>query len=224
MGFFDFDYIARMVDLLPPDKRYTRMVKWVYNLVTPLETDHFRVFSDYKTGNDTYPVYFFSALYGKGDIVRYGEALYISLISSNFYPPTETTAWSLYSPSFIGTDERLMFNHLTLVLEWALNRRFETTFRQPELISDIYIVTNTPAYGPFIVAGSEAISSISYRTDSSDYIIDGYSFAAFYNFSIYMPVAVYDAQGPDAQTRESSIRKYVDKYNTIGLTYNIITY
>lgn len=77
MGFFDFDYIARTVDLLPPDKRYTRMVKWLYNLITPLETDHARIFDDYKTGNDTYPVYFFSALYYKGAIVQYGEALYV---------------------------------------------------------------------------------------------------------------------------------------------------
>jgi hypothetical protein len=224
MGFFDYDYIARTVDLLPPDKRYTRMVKWLYNLVTPLETDHARIFDDYKTGNDTYPVYFFSALYGKGAIVRYGEGLYISLINSNYFPPTEPTAWSVYSPSFIGVDERLKYTHEKIILEYALNRRYETTFRQPPDLPDIFIETNTPPYGPFIVGGTEVISSISYRLESTDYIIDGYSFAAFYSYTIYMPVAVFEAQGTNDVLREKTIREFVDKYNTIGLTYNIQTY
>lgn len=208
--------------MLPPDKRGTKFVKWVYALVKPVFYNNYKLFTDYKVG-DSYPNYA-AGSYSKFQRVIYGQLVYESLADSNTALPTDTDFWRVYQTSFIGVDERVMYNHIKLTLEWALNKRFGTTFRQPPLVSDIYITTNVIPNPPFLIGGIEENSSISYADGSEEFIINSYSFTGYYNYSINVPVAVWTALSSVSSARDTIIRNFVDLYNTAGITYNIITY
>jgi hypothetical protein len=222
MSIYQINFLQKAIELLPPDKRPNTFVKWIYSLLKPSEYNDARIFTDYKVGA-VYPVYI-AATYSKFQRVIFGQSVYESIIDSNTTAPPNATGWRVYQDSFIGVDERLTYNHQKISLEWGLNKRFGTTFRQPNLVSDIYITTNVVVNPPFIVGGDEPISSVTYRTNSTEFIINNYSFGNFFNFTIYVPVAVFNALSSNASAREPIIRNFVDRYNSAGITYNVVTY
>ena len=222
MSIYNFSYTQKILELLPPDKRGAAMVAWLYDLLAPVGHDYYDVFVDYKTGSN-YDLWV-AGSYPLKAKVQYGQSVYESIIDSNTLEPTNTAGWRLYQEYFIGVDERILYNHGKLILEYALNKRFSTSFRQPPLISDIYIETNEPPYSVFVVGQIEEESSISYYNTSTEYIINDYNFNTFYNFTVYVPLAVYDAVSADPAAREKIFRVFIDKYNTAGLLYNIVTY
>lgn len=219
MGFFDINYNQKAIELLPPDKRQPMFVAWMKALLSQVQYDRDVVLGDYKIGSN-YSLWS-AGTYAKGDRVIYGESVYEVIATTTTATPTNTTDWRVYLDDFVGVDERVLYNSAKLVLEYALNRRFQTTFNQPPTLSDIYIITNVPNIGGFAVGNSTSVSSIIYSDNSSDPLINAQSFTAFYNFTIKIPTAVYSALGGGA---DDIIRKFVDKYNTIGLNYNIETY
>jgi len=112
-----------------------------------------------------------------------------------------------------------------LNLEFALNTWFDTVFRQPPAVSDIYLVTNAIAVSPvFRVGASELESTSVYSNISTELVINDYTFTDEYNLSIMVPVAVYNALGSTNDIRDSIIRNFADKYVNAGITYDIITY
>jgi len=222
MSIYDLNWKQKVIELLPPDKRFTKFVAWLLNLVKPAEYNNNRIFFDYKIGA-VYPNYA-AGTYNKFDRVKYGQTIYESLQNSNTTAPPNALFWRVYQQNFIGVDERITYNHQKLTLEWALNKRFGTTFRQPPLISDIYINTNVIANPPFVVGGDEPISSTIYGVTGTEFIINSYTFLNFFNFTIYIPVAVWTALSADTAARDVIVRQFTDLYNTAGLTYNIITY
>jgi hypothetical protein len=217
---YNIDFSKKAVEFLPPDKRMPSMVSMIRQWFKQLQWNRLKVFQDYKQGASGYPTYT-AGTYNQYDRVIYGQSVYESLINSNTDLPTVATSWTVYQANFIGVDERILYNHQKLVLEYALNERFGTAFRQPPSTSDIYITNNTPAVAPFIVGINELESSDVFLQTSSDFIIDSYSFGTFNNFTINVPSATYTALGSAA---ESIIRGFVDLYNTIGLFYNINVY
>jgi hypothetical protein len=219
MGIFDITLSVKAIELLPPDKRSSTIVAWIKQLYKPLQQSHYALFVSYKTGS-TAPQWT-AGTYAYRERVIYGQTVYESLTDGNTAIPTDTNYWRVYQDSFIGVDERLTYNHQKLVLQYALNTRFGTTFNQPPTLSDIYITTNAPGAGVFVVGASEGESSTVYADVSSEYVINSYSFSNFYNFTINVPVAVYTALGSAA---DSVIRGFVDRYNSAGVTYNIVTY
>jgi hypothetical protein len=224
MSIYQLNFNQKAVELLPPDKRRTKFVKWVQSLLSQNTWLHTKIFVDYKTGA-TYPNYSAFTTYNTGNRVIYGQSVYESIADGNTALPTDVTKWRVYQPFFIGTDERIMYNHIKLVLEYALNRRFQTVFRQPPLISDIYITTNIRTTNPFIVGIDESESSVVFYDTSSEFIVNSYAFgAAFFNYTVNVPLAVYNGVSADPAAREKIFRIFIDQYNTIGLNYNIITY
>jgi hypothetical protein len=222
MGFFDINYNQKTVELLPPDKRGNKMVAWVKSLLSQVQYCRDKILGDYKLGS-SYSVWA-AGTYTKGQRVIYGQSVYECIVATTTSTPTTVSDWRVYLQYFIGVDERIMYDHLKLTLEYALNKRFGTTFKQPPLVSDIYITTNTPNTNVFIVGSNENESSIVYIGNSNEVVIDSYSFAIFNNYTIYIPSAVYTALGSTSSERESTVRNFADKYNTIGLNYNIQTY
>lgn len=219
---YDIDFNIASVELLPVDKRVQPNVSIWRSFFTPLQWVHDLLFTSYKV-NATAPDYA-PGSYAKYDQVVYGKKVYSSKVSSNTDLPTITDSWSLIQDNFIGTDERVLYNGEKLIFEWALNKWFGTTFRQPYAVSDIYIGNNPKPVGVFRVGGIEEISSIVYNDYSSEYIINGYTFGAYNNFTIYVPVATYNALSSTAAERERIFRSFADKYVTCGLFYNIVTY
>jgi hypothetical protein len=220
---YDINYNQKAIELLPPDKRSGSMIQWAQSLFKEVQYNRDALLTDYKVGS-SYPSYSSLATYAKFDRVIYGQSVYESLVNGNTATPTDVTKWRVYQEYFIGVDERLTYNHCKLVLEFALNKRFYSTFRQPPSVSDIYITTNVPPIAVFVSGIVENESSAVYDDVSSEFVINSYSFGGFNNFTVYVPTAVYNAVGSTENARQNTFRNFIDKYNTPSIFYNIVTY
>lgn len=219
---YDITYSKRVVELLPPDKRYEKAIAWWTAMVQQLQYLHTDVLVDFRVGSN-YPVYS-AGSYNLGDRVIFGQSVYESLVSANTAVPTDAAKWKLYQLYFLGVDDRIKYNGQSLVLDYATNQRFKTNFRQPPLQSDIYFTVNTPSAGVFVVGGDELNSSISWADRSDEFIINLYSFTSFYNMTVHVPIAVFTALSTDAAAREKIISGFIDNILPSGIRYNIITY
>lgn len=162
MSIFNIDYFKKVQEWLPPDKRGLTMVQWVWLLISEVSNLWSKGIDVYKNGF-AYSQWV-AGTYGKGARVKYKSSVWESLIDSNTDVPTSSN-WKLYLPSFVGVDERQLFNGQKLVLEYALNRYYSTVFRQPNLVSDIYIDNLPPRFVGFIVGQTEG--SLVSQTDTA---------------------------------------------------------
>jgi len=171
---------------------------------------------------DTTATTWSAGTYTSGAHVKYKDgSVYECMVASTTTEPTASTDWLRILDSFIGSDESQNFNATKLELEYALNKRFGTTYVNPPSVSPIYISNITPPVIVFRVGGIESISSSSYNNGSDSFVINDYSFPLPANFTINIPNATYNALGT---TKEKIVRMFVDKYNTIPLTYTITPY
>jgi hypothetical protein len=224
MGIFDVNYLKMGEQLLPPDKRNPMQRSWISVLLTPTQWVRDVILGTYRQGA-TYSPYVNSTTYAAGERVIFRYSVYESLVNGNLgNDPLNTSYWFLIQANFIGVDERLMYNGHILQLTYALNKYFGTTFRQPPNISDIFLQAHGKPKAVFVVGGDESNSSVSYRNRSSEFIINGYSFAAFTNLTIWVPLAVFNALDTDPTNREPIIRNFSDQYIVAGITYDVKTY
>lgn len=223
MSIYDIDYSKIGPRLLPPDKRGSLLVGLIAAFLTPIQWLRDLWLTSYRTG-PTAQEWLNTTTYAKYDQVVYNIFVYVSLKDNNTDVPTDGSSWLQIQSNFIGMSERILYNCQTLVLTYALNKRFKTVFRQPNNISDIYIGTFAKPISVFVVGGVEANSSKVYTTTSSEYIIDAYTFAGYVNMTIYVPVAVYNALDPLPANCEIIIRSFADKYMAAGIIYTITTY
>jgi hypothetical protein len=160
MSIYNLDFKQRLIDWLPPDKRMTKFVKFLQSLAVSIKLLGFKIFNDYKLGS-AYPILESGDSYGVGEKVNYRGVVYESLTEYNITLPPDVS-WRLYLPSFLGVDQRILFTSQKLSLEYAMNLRFNKTFRQPPAVSDIYItllaivkidglVGETEPYTPLLV-------------------------------------------------------------------------
>lgn len=220
---YDIDFQKFSAQMLPPDKRYTRNVAWIKSLLSPLQYLRDLWFGSYRTGS-TAPQWVNSSPYPKYAQVKYNKIVYESLVDNNADLPTTVATWRVVQINFIGMEERILYNGEKLVLEYAMNKWFGTVFRQPPNQPDIYILNNPVPIPVFRVGGVEDISSITYADGSVEYVINQYTFGIDFNFTIYCPVAVYNALDPSLINNEKIFRSFVDRYVPAGITYKIETY
>lgn len=222
MSIYDLDYTIAGPQLLPPDKRRTKMMAWIKALLKPLQYLHDIMFISYKQGS-TDPQYA-GGTYNKGDRVVYFFSVYESLIGTNAALPTDQTKWVKIQENFIGVDERVKYNGQKIVLEYALNKWFVTQFRQPPLQSDIYITVNQIIAKSFIIGSAKNNSSSVGLTTSSEPVGTTVSSSVLKNMNINIPLSVFNALASTNAQRESIVRAFTNKYITSGITYNVITY
>lgn len=236
-------------NMLPPDKRTPVMQQWVKKLLSGIAWLNGNALVNYPDPSGiTYGTFIPSSSYSSGDIVYYRYALYQRLYSDNYVVgtlPTDTNHFALILPVFIGVNERLCYNGTTLTLTWALNKYFNTTFRQPTSaygqtpLSDIYIINFSSNAQSFIVGATEVDSSAVGATISSGFVMDTLSNDPFSDFAIYIPQVVFNGindlpviptQGSGISidstvtAREKIIRAFVDRYIVAGVNYSIHTY
>jgi hypothetical protein len=218
---YDFDINKASIEILPPDKRYKNNITLIQSLLSSLQWARDLFFSSYYEGStaDDYS----AGTYNFLDQVKYNKKIYSSLIDSNTDAPT-TDNWILVQDNFIGVKERVKYNGGKLVLEYALNKEFDTTFRQPANVSDIYITNLNPESVGFIVGEDEAHSSYVSEDTSEKPIVFNLPFAYVKNFQINVPSAVYAGIASTDTRRNSSIRNFVNQYIPSGLNYLISTY
>lgn len=207
---------------LPPDKRTPSMLAWVKSLLRPLSWNNSEQQAYY--GGSPAPDYDPMNTYYRSEQVRYNRAVYESLIDNNTALPTDISAWYRTQANFIGTDERVKYNGQKLVFEWALNKWFGTTFRQPPGVPDIFTQNNAVEAGSFLVGITEGESSKVSPDGSTEFVGPNAVFAGQSNFTIYMPAAVFAALDPVSSNREAIVRNFADRYVPAGITYSISTY
>jgi len=194
--------------------------------------------------------------YIAGQIVTYtdGNAYLCILNTTSAQDPADIAHWTLFgkpgciwvkvTPNFLGANERASYSAQKLIFEYALNRWFKTTFRQPVVgLSDIYININSNTANQFfwgqpppdgtINSFFAPITNISDKTlPLSKYFTPGNSFLLYNDFSIYVPIAYYNALdseapvlvGSNTEKRDAIVRAFADLLNPAGSFYNIITY
>jgi len=154
---FDFNIPQASIELLPPDKRYTGNITFIKSLLSALQWAHDLFFDSYYNGT-TAPDYS-PGTYNYLDQVVYNKQVYLSNIDNNTDAPT-TVNWTLIQKNFIGLKERILYNGSKIVLEYAMNKEFGGTFRQPGgANSDIYTENLPSSEVAFVVGTTEATSS-----------------------------------------------------------------
>lgn len=220
---YDISYAQQVIELLPPDKRFKNITAYLTDCMkSTVQFLRDAFLGDYRLGS-TAPAYV-AGTYGIGQKIIYNKGEYVSLIPNNTDAPTVISSWYLVFPNFIGVTERQQYNGQKVVLEYALNRWFGTTFRQPGAgLSDIYLSNNTKSIAVFISGGPNNSSS-TYGDHSTEFSINSYSFANFVNLTINVPSAVYNALDANPLNRDNIILSFANKYILAGITYTIAVY
>ena len=220
---YQIDYDVAVENLIVPDKRQPIMVALNKVLAKTVSVSHDMLFNTYKSG--AILPNWIAGSYAKGYRVRYGNSIFQSDIDSNTDEPTFSNNWILVTDNFLGNDFRLSIRGEKLNLEYALNYWFNTIFRQPPLVSDIYLTTNEVlTVSVFRVGISENESSKVYANTSSELIVNNYTFLNQYNLTINIPIVTYNSLALTDDARNSIVRSFADKYINAGITYIINTY
>ncbi len=154
--------------------------------------------------------------------------------------------WLKVLDNFLGVNERASYSSVKLIYEYALNRWFNTSFRQPNGsaedhvlnplgTSDIYVLTNSTTYQFFwgqaastSYFGPGIFPAYNYFTPDSNYVLPK-------DYSIYIPVASYNAlisivvepfviAGGNSTLRDGVVRAFADLISPAGSLYDIKTY
>lgn len=150
--------------------------------------------------------------------------------------------WIPVQPNFIGANERASYSCNKIIFEYALNKWFGGTFRQPSAgVSDIYLVTNTDTNNQLYIYSSVVGDAIfSTPRQDTQFEFSQTPSATVVDFNMYFPVAMYNAlvdtsveaavgagyiAKPSTYTlRNARVRSFADTINCAGMVYNIITY
>lgn len=215
------NYVAEK--LLPPSLRKAIHLAWLRVILKPLQTFWDYVFDDFATGS-TYSAYDVSLSYVRTNrVIHTNKSVYECILNASAgINPDNTTYWVKINDNFIGVDERILYNSQKIVFEYSLNKWFGAPSSSPQ----IYIVNNTVAGSSFLLGETSLFSSVLANDSifSTTYLSDVYTPTAVYDYTIFVPVAVFNAQGTTTANRETAIRNFADKYNLIGMKYSVVTY
>jgi hypothetical protein len=231
MSIYNVNYEVSGQELLPPDRREDKFLKWLYSLLKPLQDLKDFVFTGYSDGSAA-SSYSGATTYTFGQQVKYqGRIYYRNEITDDYsagITPTNTTYWTLLHNSFIGINERIRFNGQKIILEYALNKQFGTTFQQPPVLSDIWIENKSVVSDAFFIGvDDEDTATVAISDTDSDWFINDDITAddiTAANFIIHVPVAVWTALAGTNSERDNIILTFVDKYKLFGYDATIETY
>ena len=229
MSIFDIDYTtAAGTALYPTNKRNPIMLGKEYSLLGPLNFIQTLMGFLMNGASPTLSNYNGSTVYAFGNMVIYQRKVYFRNEITAGYAAGEvptTEYWTVVLNDFIGANEKVYFGPGKLVMEYALNAIFQTTFRQPSLppappvYSDIYIVNNVTNQFQFYVGVDDNSSSYIVKNDTEATAWITSSDAALgYNFTVMVPNAVLSA------VTAGSITSVVNRYKLTGYTFNVQGY
>jgi hypothetical protein len=207
--------------LYPPHLRKTLHLAWGVVVVSPLQSLRDLIFNDYANGS-TVSRYDNATAYVVDDIVYYTDrGLYKCIGATTGNIPTDTTYWNKILDNYIGARERIKYNSRKIIFEYALNRWFDVPSANPQ----IYI-TNNNIYGTAFLLGEtgEYSSTMANLSTNQNYFLgNSYNYNSF-AFTIYVPLAVFNALDNNNTNRENIIRSFADKFVLSGMSYNVLTY
>ena len=218
---FDADYISEK--LTPPQIRGVKFLAWLRVLVKPLQSFWSYVFEFYSTGS-TNSVYSSGSAYVKWNKVIYqNKSVYMCIKNAGAGINCDnTTYWVKLTDNFIGCSERVLYNSQKIVFEYALNKWF---FVAASPADQIYIENNDVAGSQMVMGATGSYSSPMAASGVYSLTAMGATYTAVGNdFTIYVPIAIYNSQGSTNPDRENAIRKFADLYNLSGILYNVVSY
>ena len=132
----------------------------------------------------TYSIWTSSVTYSVGIRVNggltYNNYIYEAQAINYNVPVTNTASWYPVDNNFIGMSERSLYTGNKMILEWALNRWFDTTYRQNMGVTswngtlpDIYIQDTTRNYDTFHMGPTSSACSTMAPTSSSAFMSPG---------------------------------------------------
>lgn len=140
--------------------------------------------------------------------------------------PNNTTYWTKVIDNNIGLSERIRFSPQKILLEYALNAIFGTTFNQPPVLPDIYIENNNVDDDNFFIGELDDDTGTIPQTDEqADYFIselDGDLTAS--DFTVFVPLAIWTALAATSQERDNIILSVVNKFKLFGYNADVQTY
>lgn len=230
MSIYDFDVDIIAPENLPPDLRKPKQIAWLKVLSIPLQTLWNYFFVDYADGSN-YPDYDIGLPYSSTDIVIYSNKKVYQCIKDAIagIEPTDSVYWVLINDNFIGARERVVYNSRKIVLEYALNKWFRVPYSLPwqgaDHLTQIWIENNN-INGNFMLMGEtgETSSAMSAQSINSTSFMGEAFTPNQYDFTIWVPIAVFNAQGSTDPNREQAIRNFADKYILAGIKYFVDTY
>ena len=213
-------------NFVPPKKRSVQIVAWCKTLIFPLQVLYDTMFGTYKDGNSASD-WDISTAYTIGNQVRYiDKSIYQCYVANTGNIPTNNSYWFRVQDRFVGIEPRMKYNSQHIVLEWALNEWFGTTFVNTPGASEIFISRIDVFDTTFWVGLVDNESSlVTYNNvDTFGWVQAQDLVATDYYFSINIPIAVWTALDVVAGNRDKMIRAIADIYVLAGVKYNIITY
>jgi hypothetical protein len=224
MSIYDINFNTQTDNLENPLRRKPKFAAWMHTLMKPLQWLHNLFYIEYVNGSyNLYNKYDSLTAYTVGDRV-YGEdrGLYECIQLGTGNPTTDTNYWVKILDNFIGLEERRKYTSQIITFEYMLNRWFFNNPADPQ----IYIRNNNIISNIFLMAPSDPYSS---KMSVNDYFATTYmcvdpSYPSTYNFTIYVPAALFATLGNNLNNRESAIRAYADKFVLAGIRYNIDTF
>lgn len=221
---YDFDVDVSAPELMPPVLRKDAHKAWFKVLLKPIQYLWALIFQEYKEGLSSYSAWTNALGYSVGSRVRYTDKAIYECIQGAFgntQSPINTLYWVKIQDNFIGANERVKYNSQIIVFEYALNKWFINLFAPDQ----IYIVTNATSSQMIMGVTSPYSSTMAADSIFSIYYMGNSYTPTQYDFTIYFPIALFNALPPVLNTdKVKLIRNFADKYKLAGMTYNIITY
>lgn len=229
---YNVNYSQLGMMLTPPLLRTPAMNAWTTSLLSPNQSDN-QLFTEYLTGS-TYPYFSASTTYVSGDTVIYtDDSVYENLTGSTGILPTDLNTWLKVNPSYIGAEERVMYNSQKIVLEWALNRQYQilpnpsdpTVWSGANHTNQIYIGTNNVTSQRFIVSITEPYSSLLAKTGTQIIVNGGQWMGRSFTpppqteFTVWVPnLTQYTG------ITNTSVYQYVQNYIIAGIICDVKSY
>jgi len=229
MSKYSVDFKITSVELLPIHKRTVNIKNVMYSFAKPLNqlSAIFQYFRQGTAAGD----YNALTVYVQGNLVNYQRRVYFRNEVTIGYvagiKPNNTTYFVNALEFAIGMDERIRFAPNKIILEYALNKIFGTTFNQPPVLSAIYLVRNINSSDVFEVGQTNSESStVSQSEIDSDYSIPQFnpSVIAVFDYTVFVPVAVWTALAATATERNNIILTVLNKYKLQGFLADVQTY
>jgi hypothetical protein len=180
--------------LMPPYKRLPRYLSWIYVLLYPLQWLHDLFFNTYADG-DYSAVWDVSSTYTKGQVVQYLDyQTYVAIQNVPIFTPCIDTNYWLLVGDNVGLRQRANVTGQKLLLEWVLNKHYNTTFRQPAIgTSDIYVAGVAIDTNYFVagIDGQESSFAAISGQDAIQFVGTSYTYDTE-SLIIYVPNATLD--------------------------------
>lgn len=225
MSIYNITYSIISNLLNVPSKRLPKFKAWLAVLLKPLQWLQDLFANDYIFGS-LYSSFNALTIYQPGDRISFTDNRNYEFIFenpsslANLPPDLYPAYWLVIQENFIGANDRVKFNSQIIMLEWELN----VWYRNPLPADQIYLGINTDNENFWLGQTGEYSSKMSNSGSFATVWLANINTVANYDFTVYVPAALFLTLGTNTANREKNVRRFVDKYKLAGIRYDVQTY